>query len=594
MSAALRHRGPDDHGAYFSPSSEVGIAARRLSIIDVAGGHQPLSNEDGSVWAVLNGEIYNYAQLREQLSRCGHSLTTNSDTEVLVHLYEEYGNELVHALEGMFAFALWDEQAGRLLVTRDRFGEKPLFYHNDHGVLTFASELSALRAGVTGADDVDSAALDAFFIFGYVLGPRSLIGNVSQLPPGHLLVWRRAQGSVEIRPYWAPLHCAGQAAGTIPELIDEAEQLFDASVQSRLIADVPVGVFLSGGFDSTLVAALSARHVAGRLQTFTVGYETGQVNNETTQARLAAQAIGADHHEVVVSDADVAVRLPRLFRAIDQPIADQALVAAHAVSECARLHVTVAVDGKGADEVFGGYPKYRWVRRAERLTAVAATAVLPLPRRLGRVHDLLLSRTLMRRQLDWVDGGRHQARDLLYGPRMRSRLAAPPLWAPLERQLSDQMDHNAGSALMELDQRQWLPDGVLANADRASMLVSLEVRTPFLERRLVEFAATVPMTLHRRDGGNFLVRSVLRRVLPMAARRNKTAFRVPAAEWLRGPLAPLLHDQLRHGLIFEEGWFDRAAASRIAGEHQAGRRDCSAILWPVLAVGLWLDRLRGR
>ncbi len=603
MSAALRHRGPDDDGAYVSPSAGVGIAARRLSIIDVAGGHQPLSNEDGSVWGVLNGEIYNHPQLRDQLIRGGHILRTSTDTEVLVHLYEEYGDELVHALEGMFAFALWDERAGRLIIARDRFGEKPLFYHHTHGVLSFASELSALRAGVSGADEVDSAALDAFFVFGYVVGPRSLICDVKQLPPGHVLVWERGTGRAEVRPYWVPPQGPVQAAATILELIEEAEQLFDASVQSRLIADVPVGVFLSGGIDSTLVAALSARHVSGRLQTFTVGYETGKVN-ETGPARLAAQAIGADHHEVVLSNADVAVRLPRLFRAMDQPIADQALVATHAVSECARQHVTVAVGGEGADEVFAGYPKYQWVRRVERLhavapsavisTAAAASSLLPRPGRLGRVYDLLRSRTLTLRQLDWVSGCRHQARKLLYGSRMHSMLSAAPPWAPLERQLNDQMNRDAGAALMELDQRQWLPDDVLAKADRASMLVSLELRTPFLDRRLVEFAATVPMTVHQRDGGKFLVRSVLRRVLPSAMRRNKTAFRVPAAEWLRGPLAPLLHDQLRHGLIFEEGWFNRTAATRIAGDHQAGRRDGSTILWPLLSVGLWLDQLRGR
>ena len=327
MCAMLRHRGPDDEGVHSDSASGVSIGIRRLSIMDVEGGHQPLSNEDGSVWVAFNGEIYNHRQLRADLQARGHRFATTSDTEVLVHLYEEYGDELVHALDGMFALALWDERRGRLLLARDRFGEKPLFLHERQGGLLFASELTALLEVAPHLRELEPAAIDAFFVFAYVPGPGTIVRGVRQLAPGHLCSWDRDSGIVSERRWWSVAEQGVRPHESIEPLVAEARRLFDESVRTRMIADVPVGVFLSGGVDSTMVAVAAAEQSAERLQTFTVGYDVGSVN-ETLQARRTAGYLGSEHHEVTLTEADVGERAPRLLAAIDQPLADRALAAA--------------------------------------------------------------------------------------------------------------------------------------------------------------------------------------------------------------------------------------------------------------------------
>ena len=319
MNAAMVHRGPDDEGDYRDPSAHVALGARRLSVIDVEGGHQPLSNEDGSVWAALNGEIYNHPRLKTRLRAGGHRLATETDTEVLVHLYEDYGLDLVHALEGMFAFAVWDARRGTLVLARDRFGEKPLLYAERDGELAFASEATALLAGLGGDGELDPAAVDHFFVHGYSAGPESLLRDVRQLEPGHLLVWRRGK-PVELRRYWTPPAATAGAPAPMGELVAETGRLLDASVRSRMIADVPLGVFLSGGVDSTLVAALAARASSTPIKTFTVVYDVGDVS-EVEGSRRTAQELGSDHHELLMTEAEVAARVPRVLSSLDQPLA---------------------------------------------------------------------------------------------------------------------------------------------------------------------------------------------------------------------------------------------------------------------------------
>lgn len=599
MNAAMRHRGPDDEGVHTDTTGGVTLGARRLSVIDVSGGHQPLSNEDGSVWAVLNGEIYNHPSLRALLTARGHRFTTRTDTEVLVHLYEEYGDALVHALEGMYGLAIWDGRRGRLLLARDRFGEKPLFYLLRGGALTFASELTALCAGTSGAWDLDASAVDSLFTLGYVRAPATILAGPRQLPPGHLLVWERATGGVEVRRYWAPGTMPATGPERAEDVVSEVRTHLEGSVRSRLIADVPLGVFLSGGVDSTLVAAVASRHAAaGSLKTFTVGYDVGDVD-ETEAARRSARALGSDHHEVILTMQDVAARAPRVLSSIDQPLADQALIAAHAVAECARQEVTVAVGGEGADELFAGYPRYGWLEQGARLQgtvppsllagAAAAVGMLGGGRRAARMRTVLAPASTLERHLDWVTGGRPAMRRLLYGPRLRHLAEVPVAGGDL----AGAVDGVAG--VIRGDQTGWLPDDVLAKADRAGMLVSLEIRTPFLSRELAELATSLPVSLHLRHGGKWILRSVLRELLPEAvSTRRKTAFRVPAADWLRGPLAPMLQRQLERAAVYEEGWLDREAVRHLAGEHIAGRRDRSGVLWPVLALTTWLDHFRGR
>jgi asparagine synthase (glutamine-hydrolysing) len=605
MNALLEHRGPDDEGIYVDPHCGVGIGARRLAIIDVQGGHQPLSNEDGSIWAVLNGEIYNHPQLQHRLRESGHQLQTRTDTEVLVHLYEDYGDSLVHALEGMYAFAIWDGRERRLLLGRDRFGEKPLFYSVRGHELTFASELTALLSSLCPAPDLDPAAVAEYFAFGYVEGPGTIFDQVEQLPPGHTLVWDQRTRELALNSYWEP-SLAPASGRSSEDLLAETEDLLESSVRARLIAEVPVGVFLSGGVDSTLVAALAARNTRRAVKTFAVGYDTGTVS-ETGPARRAAELIGTDHHEVTLTEADVRVRVPRVLSALDQPIADQALVASHALAECARREVTVAVGGEGADELFCGYPRYRWLQRAGRIHSAVPSGMLsrlsrmsppaPLHRRLARVVQLLEAVPVVETNRAWMSSERRSLLEQLGGPALRSR--------PSERQvgsvhrngaLRDMASEPAAPAAlaMWLDQTGWLADDILAKADRSSMLVSLEVRTPYLDRRLAEFANSLPIGVHCRRGGKPLLRGVLRKVLPDGAwSRSKTAFRVPSAEWLRGPLAYTLTTQLGSGAAFEEGWFDREQARQMVGDHLCGRRDWSNALWPLLAFGLWIDRLRG-
>ena len=598
MNSCMIARGPDDEGSYVDSAAGVALGARRLSILDVEGGHQPLSNEDGTVWAVLNGEIYNYPALRQRLLARGHALATRIDTEVLVHLYEDFGVELVHALEGMFAFAVWDSRRRRLLLARDRFGEKPLFYTEFGGALAFASELTALRAGVGMHAELDPQAVDDFFVLGYVPGPGSIVRGVSQLPPGNRLQWNGKHHS-EIDAYWRPPdRRSGAAPPDRDELVDELERLLDDSVRRRMLADVPLGVFLSGGTDSVLVASLAARHSPGPVKTFTVDYDVGEVG-EGMAAREAAAAIDAEHHELILTQAEIAAKVPDLLSGLDQPLADQALVALHSVAGFARPQVKVALGGEGADELFGGYPRYRWLERSELLhrhTPDAAAhsiarlvGCLPDSQSTRRLTTLISPMTMIERHLDWVTFERRGLRQSIYGSRLRDLAGNPSGVEQGAGELS------AGAAgLIDLDLAYWLADDVLAKADRATMRSSLEMRTPFLERELAELACSIPVASHLRGGGKHLLREVLKRVVPNAVRRRpKRAFRVPAREWLRGPLAPLLHDQLQTGSLFEEGWFDRGAVAQLHHEHTSGSADYTEVLWTLLALGLWLDGVRG-
>jgi asparagine synthase (glutamine-hydrolysing) len=603
MCATLRHRGPDDEGIHADAASRVTIGARRLAIMDIDGGHQPLSNEDGTVWAAFNGEIYNHPKLREDLRRRGHSFTTSGDTEALVHLYEEYGEAMVHALEGMFTFAVWDQRAQRLLLARDRFGEKPLFLHEQDGELLFASELTSLLQVRPQLRELDPAAIDAFFVFAYVPGPGTIVPGVRQLPPGHMLSWERGRGCRE-QSWWSPPREAVARRDAPRAIAAEAKLLFEESVRTRLVADVPVGVFLSGGVDSTLVAAVAAQESSKRLQTFTVGYDVGGVN-ETERARVVAERLGSEHHEVTLTQADVAERAPLVLAGMDQPLGDRATLPLHALSQFARPRVTVALGGEGADELFGGYPRYRWLERARRLQAALPGAAVGslgwMLRRSARLAPAarasvrLAPTPMLERNLDWVTSERRHQRAALYGPRL-AQLRGERVLEDLAARAGTLNGGPAARWLMHLDQRHYLPDDVLVKTDRASMLVSLEIRTVFLHAGLAELAGSLDTSVHLAGAGKALVHGMLPEGLLPANRRGgyrKTAFRVPAAEWLRGPLAPLLQRQLQRGTIYEQGYFDRGAVARLVEQHAAGACDHSDQLWPLLSLGLWADRFHG-
>jgi asparagine synthase (glutamine-hydrolysing) len=596
MAARLVHRGPDDEGLHVDPSGKVAIAARRLSVIDVEGGHQPLANEDGTIWAVLNGEIYNHPVLLQRLRRTGHRLRTRCDTEVLVHLYEDFGADLVHALDGMFAFAILDQRRGRLLLARDRFGEKPLFYARRGDRLVFASELTSLLCALGNSPRLDLDALDAYFTLGYVPSPSTLVHGVRQLLPGRILDVDLDSPRDDERLYWEPPVPDGAlGATTVADLVAETLDLLDRSVRSRLVADVPLGVLLSGGTDSTLIAALARR--SGRVRTFTVGYE-GSSLSEAPEAAAIAKTLGTDHEQIILSMTEVAQHAERVVRSLDQPVADPATSALHAVCRLAREQVTVAMGGEGADEVFGGYPRYAWLRRAEFLTRVVPSRLrvraqrgirqLQLGGRSRRLADVLDENTTAGRHVDWVSEGRRASRTTIYGPAL-AHLARSER---VERLVARSLD-GSGSVegrLMRLDQGVWLVDDVLAKADRAGMIASLELRTPFLERTLVEFAASVPTAAHLRNGGKALLRQALRAVAPEIRPRPKTAFRIPLEACLRGPLAASLEDHLSHGRMLDDGLFDGAAVDGVLDEHRRGR-DRGALLWPLYVFAAWYERL---
>jgi asparagine synthase (glutamine-hydrolysing) len=598
MNAAMVHRGPDDEGIYVDRETGVGLGVRRLSIIDVKGGHQPLSNEDGTVWAVLNGEIYNHPSLQEHLLERGHRLSSRTDTEVLVHLYEDHGSDLAHALEGMFAFAVWDARRRLLVLGRDRFGEKPLFYTERGGQVTFASELKPLLQGLASSGKLVPAAIDSYFVFGYLPGNGSFIQGVRQLAPGSLLVWDQGTRTSAVRRYWSPPRMPTRVPTPLFELVAETYQLLNASVRSRLISDVPIGVFLSGGVDSTLVAALAAANSTNPLKTFTVGYDVGSVD-ERRAARRSAAMLGAEHHELVLGEEDVAERVPGFIRALGQPLADEAFVALRALAGFARRDITVAVGGEGADELFGGYPRYRWLARSTRVPGwlprtQAARAAGVAERfagggRAARVKDVLAPRSTLQRHVRWVSGPRIDCRPELYGPRLRPYVTAEPIPPTLEE--LGEPNGSVEAMFMRLDQMQWLPDDVLLKADRATMQTSLEFRTPFLHRDLAEFAASIPASMHVRGGGKLLLRRVLQQVLPEASHgRRKVAFRIPSARWLRGPLRRELVEQLDSSSLYANGWLERPPVARLATEHFEGH-DRSAILWPIFVLGLWLDSI---
>jgi asparagine synthase (glutamine-hydrolysing) len=595
MLGHLAHRGPDDHGLYVDPAGAITLGARRLSIIDVPGGHQPISNEDGTVWAAHNGEIYNFEQLRGRLLASGHSFSSRCDTEVLVHLYERYGADLVHAIEGMFAFAIWDQSEQRLLLARDRSGEKPLFVYAANGGICFASELGALlAAGAVSHAALDPAIVDGFYVLGYVPPSAAFVAGVMQLAPGSLLEWRPG-GQPSVRAYWSPPAPPARAdSRKRSELVAEADELLVRAVESRLVSDVPLGLFLSGGLDSTLVAAIAReRH---ELRTFSVGYDVGDVDETAPAAEVAAR-LETQHEQVLLAGPEVAELAPRVLAELDQPLADQSLLPMYALSRAARRSVTVIVGGEGADEYFAGYPRYRWLERAQRLTQMGGRAALalaarawPATERRERLGSVAAAAPAAQKSLSWVTSGRDAARAELYGERMRELALAPGV-ATRASEFEAELD--VASAAMSLDRRLWLPGDVLTKADRAGMLNSLEIRTPFLERALMEFACSVSFEVHSAHRGKALLKEAFRRRVPGFAPPAKRGFIAPAAEWLRGPLAEYLGHCCGEGRVVADGWFRREPLVDRMDEHMSGGADHSAALWPVLALNAWLEGPHG-
>lgn len=589
MNERIRHRGPDDDGFYRDAGALLGM--RRLAIIDVAGGHQPMHNADRSVQLVFNGEIYNYRELRAELIERGHAFYSHSDSEVIVQAYEAWGEACFERLHGMFAIALWDTRKRTLLLARDRFGEKPLFYSDDGTRLAFASELKSLLALPDFRRELDPSAIRAYTCYGYVPTPRSIFAGVAKLAPGHYL--RYADGRASLHRYYT-LAFAPKTSLSEADAEEELAQRLDEAVGSRLVSDVPFGAFLSGGLDSSVVVALMAQRMNQPVKTFSIGFREDAFN-ELSDARRVAQHLGTEHHELVV-EPDAAVLLQQLVWYLDEPFADSSAVPTFLVSRLARRHVTMALTGDGGDEAFGGYDRYLRYLKLQRLGAAKPLAaslaglagtLLPGPRgyRLRRIGE----RLRLRFPDDYLSGVALTREDVAHD--LLGEATGEGGYYDAAPRLTDGGD-DALDRIIALDIDGYLPDDILVKLDRMAMANSLEGRSPLLDHRLVEFAASLPSNLRIRDGrGKYLLRKTARRWLPAAVLdKPKQGFAIPLAAWFRGPLRALAADTFGSRAFRERGLMRPLAAERYLAAHVAGEADYGETLWLILSLELWARR----
>jgi asparagine synthase (glutamine-hydrolysing) len=591
MCDAIVHRGPDSDG--YHVADEVALGMRRLSIIDVSGGDQPISNEDGSVTVVFNGEIYNHRGLRRGLEASGHRFRTQSDTEVLVHLYEDYGPEMVSRLHGMFAFAIWDSRNSVLLIARDRTGMKPLSYLASPDGLIFCSELRSLWALDSSRLKVAPGSVMQYLAFGYVPDPASIFDGVRKLPPGHLLLWSADKGA-EVRRYWTSPRADGPTMDEA-EAVDTLRAKLDAAVASHLEAEVPLGAFLSGGLDSSTVVALMSRHASGRVRTFSIGFAE-EAYDESAAARAVAAELRADHTELILRP-NVEDTFEAIALMFDEPLADPSAIPNFFVAQLARQSVTVALSGDGGDELFGGYTRYREIlaqdqggRRGLHRLASAVGLMLPhfFPGR-NRLIDLGRSR--------W---GRYAA-TVVEPVRLDeggvARSDQPGASVRIEDQLRDRIYPELGddfaAAMMQMDVETYLPGDILAKVDRTSMAVSLEARVPLLDFDLVDFALQMPGRWRvTADESKRLFRRAISGIVPDSVlSRPKQGFEVPLGRWFRGPLRHRI-EALRNLSPELRQYVDAGAVRRLVTEHLLHRRDHSSMLWRLIVLDCWLAALK--
>lgn len=589
MNAAIVHRGPDDDGFYHDDQALLGM--RRLAIIDLAGGHQPMANADGSVQLVFNGEIYNYRELRRELEGLGQRFQTQSDTEVIVHGYAQWGESVFEHLDGQFGIAIWDTRTRSLLLARDRFGEKPLFYAVNRDGICFASELKSLLA-VPGFDrSIDDEAVQGYVCFGYVPAPRSIFSSVKKVPPAHFLRYR--DGDVSVHRYWQ-LEFGQRHDLDENDAEEQLADLLDKAVSSRLVADVPFGAFLSGGLDSSVVVALMAQHMSQPVRTFSIGFKEAAYN-ELGDARRVAEHLGTRHRELVV-EPDAVELLQQLVWFLDEPFADSSAVPTYLVAKLAREDVSMVLTGDGGDEAFAGYERYLKFLKLQQLGAMkplaalaarSAGAVLPgsLGYRLGRLGERLqqpfpdsylssvaVSRVDIAQRLLGGKGGKHYRS-------IDGLLNALPNGDDLDR-------------IVAIDIGSYLADDILVKLDRMAMANSLEGRSPLIDHRLVEFAVRLPASMRVRNGrGKHLLRQVARRWLPSdVLDKPKQGFAIPLAAWFRGPLRELASDLIGSRAFRERGLIAPTAADAYLADHLAGRADHGETLWLVVSLELWARR----
>jgi asparagine synthase (glutamine-hydrolysing) len=605
MADTIYHRGPDDEGYYVS--GPIGLGFRRLAIIDLQSGHQPLSNEDGTIWIVFNGEIYNYKELRAFLLSKGHVFKTKTDTEVIVHLYEELGPECLQKLRGMFAFAIWDDNAKSLFLARDRVGIKPLYYSVTDTSLVFGSEIKAILADPSIAPEIAPELIDRFLTFMYVPGEETLLKGIQKLAPGHYLLIK--DGKPVVRQYWDLAFAEPRQSTSLAQAESDLLDLLTETVRLHMIADVPVGVLLSGGVDSTGVLSLAVNETQNKISSFTVGFDGRDVADERPYARLAAQTFGTQHYDMTISAEDFAAFMPQYVWHMEEPVCEPPAIAMYYVSKLARKHVTVLLSGEGGDEAFAGYSNYRnfvWLERFKR-------GISPL-------------NGVVARGLSFANAVLHNDRVAKYAPLMNvpfpeyyySRTSAPSRYTgnglgkiysadfisridrehslePLRRLQGNVRGQNILDAMLYIDTKTWLPDDLLIKADKISMANSIELRVPLLDHQVLEFAASLPPRF-KLNGFTlkYILKKALSQKIPKKIRnRKKTGFPVPYASWLRNDLKDLVWGVLTDRKTIDRGYFRKGALEGLLRANSNGY-DHSKEIFSLLSLELWqrtfLDR----
>ncbi|HEY9401054.1 MAG TPA: asparagine synthase (glutamine-hydrolyzing) [Pyrinomonadaceae bacterium] len=596
MCRVITHRGPDDQGTLVEGEAALGM--RRLSIIDVAGGHQPLSGCDDALTIIFNGEIYNHDELRSALEARGHRFRTHSDTEAIIHAYEEYGADCAQHLRGMFAFAIWDARARKLFVARDRTGKKPLFYAlTASGSFIFGSELKSLLEHPEVRRETNLEALDAYLTFGYVPDPLCILRGVNKLPPGHHLSF--TGGRVALTQYWDFPHeqFDPSTRRSDDDYIEELLALLEEAVRVRLMSEVPLGAFLSGGVDSSAVVGMMARHMGQPVKTFSIGFQEDSFN-ELKYARVAAKHFATDHHEFVVTP-DICRVVDELAWHFDEPFADPSAVPTYMVSKLARQHVTVALSGDGGDELFAGYTRYAVDRGRSGFTRIPRlvrhnlmrplSAHLPHGAR-GRnfLHNVSLDP--LERYIDSVSVFNVLGKRALYTPAFRAQLKDGGLAAARFRFYAGQVRTNEPlDKLLYLDGKTYLPGDILTKVDRMSMAVSLETRAPLLDHKLIEFAARLPADLKLRglETKHIFKRAAATFVPAEILHRPKMGFGVPINQWINDQLSGRIRETLTESRTRSRGYVETAYVNRLLAEHGRGRRDHSTQLWSLFMLEQW-------
>jgi asparagine synthase (glutamine-hydrolysing) len=632
MTRIMLHRGPDDAGIHIASGARVGLGNRRLSIIDLSpAGHMPMSNEDGSIWISQNGEIYNFPELRQELEQFGHTFRSRSDTEVLIHGYEQWGLDLLPRLNGMFAFALLDlrdrsrHPGPRLLLARDRFGIKPLYFWSKGDRLLFASEIKAILQAREVQAELNLEALHCYLSFLWIPGPDTLFSGIQQVPPGHYLAWRDDRANeVEIKPYWQLQFNADEGMHE-KDAVEEVRSILQRAVDRHLISDVPVGVFLSGGLDSTSLLALSTKTNGGGRKAYTIAYRTEdaeleQSADDAKYARKVARQFGADYHEIEVAP-DIVDLLPKIVWHLDSPVADPAAIATYLICKAARPEIKVLLSGQGADEVFAGYRihlAHRLTESVRRIPAVVrdrpGAALLSLmllmkdrvpgvrPGLLLAAHrfmeKILLNVSLLPEERYILSRSYSTEADLceLYSPELRAELRSCTAAKRFHAYFRDTEGNDFISRMLYVDAKTFLPDLNLAYCDKLSSAASVEVRVPFLDNELIDFMGRVPSRLKLKGlTGKYVLRKAMSGIVPSEVlRRRKAGFGAPIRKWLRHDLRAMVDDLLSDEVVRQRGLFDPAGIRQLVSDDRNGVKDNAYRIWALLTLETWLRTFRDR